>query len=198
MFERGKFVLDAPIATYAPEFADVRVYAGLDANGQPKYEAPRRPITVRDILRHTAGFTGGDGEPAAVTAIYKEIDPRNIHNTLPQFAAKLGQVPLAYQPGTQWRYSDAVDVQAYLVQKLSGVPFDEYLKLHIFRPLGMTSTRFTILPATRTARSSRRSTRATTMGRSPASPMKRRTPSTARTGRSSPAASAWYRRSTTT
>jgi len=55
-------------------------------------------------------------------------------------------VPLAYQPGTKWSYSDAVDVQAYLVQKISGVPFDEYLKLHIFRPLGMTSTRHTILP----------------------------------------------------
>jgi CubicO group peptidase (beta-lactamase class C family) len=146
LYERGKFQLDAPLAAYAPEFAEMRVYAGTDANGQPRYEAPRRPITVRDVLRHTAGFTGGSGEPAAVTAIYKEIDPRNLNNTLPQFAAKLAQVPLAYQPGTQWQYSDAVDVQAYLVQKISGVPFDEYLKLHIFRPLGMTSTRHTILP----------------------------------------------------
>jgi CubicO group peptidase (beta-lactamase class C family) len=55
-------------------------------------------------------------------------------------------VPLAYQPGTKWKYSDAADIQAYMVQKISGVPFDEYLKLHIFRPLGMNSTRHTILP----------------------------------------------------
>lgn len=145
LYERGKFELDAPLSVYLPEFAQVQVYAGADANGQPKYEAPKRPITVRDILRHTAGFNG-DGAPPAVTAIYRQVDPRNPNNALPDVIAKMATVPLAYQPGTQWKYSDAVDVQAYLVQKISGVPFDEYLKLHIFRPLGMTTTRFTILP----------------------------------------------------
>jgi CubicO group peptidase (beta-lactamase class C family) len=145
LYERGKFKLDAPLATYLPEFAEVRVYAGRDANGQPRYEAPRRPIMVYDILRHTAGFHG-EGEPDEVSAIYRQIDPRNINNTLPKVAAKLAQVPLAYQPGTRWAYSDAVDVQAYLVEKISGVPFDQYLKLHIFRPLGMTTARYTILP----------------------------------------------------
>ena len=145
LYERGKFELDAPLAVYAPEFAEMQVYAGVDANGQPKYEAPKRPITVRDILRHTAGFNG-DGAPEAVTALYRQADPRNRNNALPDVIAKMAKVPLAYQPGTKWSYSDAVDVQAYLVQKISGVPFDEYLKLHIFRPLGMTSTRYTILP----------------------------------------------------
>jgi CubicO group peptidase (beta-lactamase class C family) len=145
LYERGKFELDAPLAVYAPEFAEMQVYAGVDANGQPKYEAPKRPITVRDILRHTAGFNG-DGAPEAVTALYRKADPRNRNNALPDVIARMASVPLAYQPGTKWSYSDAVDVQAYLVQKISGVPFDEYLKLHIFRPLGMTSTRHTILP----------------------------------------------------
>ena len=145
LYERGKFELDAPLAAYAPEFADMQVYAGVDANGQPKFEAPKRPITVRDILRHTAGFNG-DGAPEAVAALYRQADPRNPNNALPDVIAKMAKVPLAYQPGTKWSYSDAVDVQAYLVQKISGVPFDEYLKLHIFRPLGMTSTRHTILP----------------------------------------------------
>jgi CubicO group peptidase (beta-lactamase class C family) len=145
LYERGKFELDAPLAVYAPEFANVQVYAGVDANGQPKYEAPKRPITVRDILRHTAGLNG-EGAPEAVTRLYRQVDPRNRNNALPDVIAKMATVPLAYQPGTKWSYSDAVDVQAYLVQKISGVPFDEYLKLHIFRPLGMTSTRFTILP----------------------------------------------------
>ena len=145
LYERGKFELDAPLAVYAPEFAEMQVYAGTDANGQPKYEAPKRPITVRDILRHTAGFNG-DGAPEAVTALYRQADPRNRNNALPDVIAKMAKVPLAYQPGTKWSYSDAVDVQAYLVQKISGVPFDEYLKLHIFRPLGMASTRYTILP----------------------------------------------------
>jgi CubicO group peptidase (beta-lactamase class C family) len=144
LYERGKFELDAPLAVYAPEFANVQVYAGLDANGQPKYEPPKRPITVRDLLRHTAGLNG-DGAPDAVKAIYRQIDPRGFNNALPEVVAKLAKVPLAYQPGTQWKYSDAVDVQAFLVQKFSGIPFDEYLKLHIFRPLGMTTTRYTIL-----------------------------------------------------
>jgi CubicO group peptidase (beta-lactamase class C family) len=143
LYERGKFELDAPLAVYAPEFANVQVYAGLDANGQPKYEPPKRPITVRDVLRHTAGLNG-DGAPDAVKAIYRQIDPRSFNNALPEVVAKLAKVPLAYQPGTQWKYSDAVDVQAFLVQKFSGIPFDEYLKLHIFRPLGMTTTRYTI------------------------------------------------------
>ena len=146
LYERGKFELDAPLEVYAPEFANLKVYAGLDAAGQPKYEAPKRKPTVRDVLRHTAGFTSGGGDNTAVGTIYRELDPRDINNTLPQFAQKLGQVPLAYQPGTRWLYSDSVDVQAYLVQKLSGVPFDEFVKLHIFRPLGMNTIRYTILP----------------------------------------------------
>ena len=144
LFERDKFVLDAPLANYLPEFASVRVYAGTGPDGQPKYEAPKRPITVRDILRHTAGFSGGGDSP--VDALYREVDPRNIRNTLPEVSAKIAQVPLAYQPGTRWLYSDVCDVQAYLVEKLSGVPFDRFLDLHLFKPLGMTSTRFTILP----------------------------------------------------
>jgi CubicO group peptidase (beta-lactamase class C family) len=122
------------------------VYAGLDATGKPKYEAPRRPILVRDILRHTAGFIGGpDDSPVGV--LYREADLRGgFANTLAQASQKLATVPLAYQPGTRWAYSDAVDVQAALVEKLSEVPFDRYLDLHLFKPLGMRSTRYTILP----------------------------------------------------
>jgi CubicO group peptidase (beta-lactamase class C family) len=145
LYERGKFALDAPLATYLPEFAEMRVYAGLDAAGQPRYEPPKRPITVRDILRHTAGFHG-PGSPEAVSAIYREVAARDFNLALPEVCARLAKVPLSYQPGTQWKYSDAVDVQACLVEKVSGIPFDRYLDLHVFRPLGMTSTRHTILP----------------------------------------------------
>jgi CubicO group peptidase (beta-lactamase class C family) len=146
LYERGKFVLDAPLANYLPEYAAVRVYAGKDANGQPKLEPPKRPITVRDILRHTAGFWGGDGDPA-VGELYRAANPRNDNrNTLQQVSERIASVPLAYHPGERWLYSDAVDVQAALVEKLSGVPFDRFLELHIFKPLDMTSTRYTILP----------------------------------------------------
>jgi CubicO group peptidase (beta-lactamase class C family) len=145
LYERGKFQLDDPLVAYAPEFADQKVYAGVDDAGQPKYEAQKRRITIRDVLRHTAGFASEE-DKTAVGDIYRQIDPRAFTNTLPQFAQKFAQVPLAYQPGTRWVYSNAVDVQAYLTQKISGVPFDRFLELHIFKPLGMNSTRYTILP----------------------------------------------------
>lgn len=146
MYERGKFKLDDPLANYLPEWGNVTVYAGTDANGQPKYEPPKRPITVRDILRHTAGFVAG-GDDSPVGKAYREADIRGgFMNTLPQVSEKLAKVPLLYQPGTRWLYSDVVDIQAALTQKLSGVPFDQYLHLHLFKPLGMTSTRYTILP----------------------------------------------------
>jgi CubicO group peptidase (beta-lactamase class C family) len=145
LYERGKFQLDDPLANYLPEFANVRVYAGQDANGQPRLEAPKRPILVRDILRHTAGFAIDD--PSPVGALYREAKLReDFKNDLPAVSQKLAAVPLLYQPGTRWLYSDAVDIQAALAQKLSGVPFDRFLELHIFKPLGMTTTRYTILP----------------------------------------------------
>jgi len=146
LYERGKFKLDDPLELYAPEFAALKVYAGLDESGQPRYEAPRRKVTIRDVLRHTAGFPEGSGDKTAVGAIYREQDPRAYTNTLEDFARKFSQVPLACQPGTRWLYSDGVDVQAYLAQKLSGVPFDKFLQLHIIKPLGMSSVRYTILP----------------------------------------------------
>jgi CubicO group peptidase (beta-lactamase class C family) len=145
LHERGKFELDAPLANYLPEYANVRVYAGQDANGQPRLEAPKRPILVRDILRHTAGFGVDDASP--VGALYREARLREgFRNTTAVVSQKLAAVPLLYQPGTRWLYSDAVDVQAALTEKLSGVPLDRYLELHIFKPLGMTTTRYTILP----------------------------------------------------
>jgi CubicO group peptidase (beta-lactamase class C family) len=145
LFERGKFQLDDPLDQYAPEFANQKVYAGLDDAGQPKWEALKRKITLRDVTRHTAGFPA-EGDATAVGETFRQLDPRAYTNTLPEFAQKFAQVPLAYQPGTRWAYSNAVDVQAYLTQKISGVPFDKFLELHIFKPLGMNSTRFTILP----------------------------------------------------
>jgi CubicO group peptidase (beta-lactamase class C family) len=146
MYERGKFKLDDPLANYLPEFANAKVFAGMGEDGQPKYEPLKRPITVRDILRHTAGFIGG-GDDSPVGKAYIAADLRGGYaNTLPQVSQKLAAVPLLYQPGTRWLYSDAVDIQAALTEKLSGVPFDRYLELHILKPLGMSSTRYTILP----------------------------------------------------
>ncbi len=139
LWERGKFRLDDPLAKYLPEYATMRVYAGKDAAGQPRYVPAERPITVRDILRHTAGFAYGAGPTPAHDA-YVAAEPLALTIPLAEASKRLAGVPLLYQPGTQWEYSIAVDVQAALVEKLSGQPFASYVQTHIFEPLKMTET----------------------------------------------------------
>lgn len=139
LYEEGRFDLDDPLAQYAPEFANVRVYAGEDENGDAVYEAPRRPITIRDITRHTAGFaTGADPGPAGDA--YRAAPPLQFDEPLAGFARRLAVLPLASHPGQRWSYGDSVDVQAYLVERLSGVPFEQFLQQRIFDPLRMTET----------------------------------------------------------
>lgn len=139
LWEAGKFRLDDPLARYLPEYADMRVYAGKDAAGQPRYVPAERPITIRDIMRHTAGFAYGAGPTPAHDA-YVAADPLALTIPLPEASKRLAGVPLLYQPGAQWEYSIAVDVQAALVEKLSGERFADYVQSHIFVPLKMTET----------------------------------------------------------
>jgi CubicO group peptidase (beta-lactamase class C family) len=148
LYEAGKFQLDDPLAKYAPEFANLRVYAGIDTHGEVVYEPLRRPVTIRDITRHTAGFYAGT-DHMPVGEIYRAADPTSISNTLAQEAKKLGSVPLLFQPGSRWLYGASVDVQALLVERLSGMPFDKYLEQKIFKPLGMKNTRYVLLPQDR-------------------------------------------------
>lgn len=139
LWEAGKFRLDDPLAKYLPEYAEMRVYAGKGAAGQPRYVAAERPITIRDILRHTAGFAYGAGPTPAHDA-YVAAEPLALTIPLAEASRRLATVPLLYQPGTQWEYSIAVDVQAALVEKLSGQPFAAYVRTHIFEPLQMRET----------------------------------------------------------
>jgi CubicO group peptidase (beta-lactamase class C family) len=148
LYEQGRFNLDDPLSMYLPEYATVRVYAGADANGRPILEAPHRPILVRDITRHTAGFANGADDPG-VGPLYATANPANITNTLAQLSAKLAATPLLYHPGEHWRYSNAVDIQARLVEVLSGEPFAQYLEAHVLRPLRMNDTRYFVPPADR-------------------------------------------------
>jgi CubicO group peptidase (beta-lactamase class C family) len=139
LWEQGKFRLDDPLSFYLPEFESMQVYAGKDAAGSPVYRAASRPITVRDIMRHTAGFAYGAGDTPAHAA-YVKADPLALDNDLSEMGRRLAKVPLLFDPGTQWRYSIAVDVQALLVEKLSGQPFAEYVRQHVLEPLGMRDT----------------------------------------------------------
>ncbi|OHD06585.1 MAG: serine hydrolase, partial [Sphingopyxis sp. RIFCSPHIGHO2_12_FULL_65_19] len=139
LWEAGKFRLDDPLSRYLPEYAHMRVYAGKDAAGQPRYVPTERPISVRDILRHTAGFAYGAGPTPAHDA-YVAADPLALTIPLAEASKRLAAVPLLFQPGTQWEYSIAVDVQAALVERLSGQRFADYVRVHIFEPLKMRET----------------------------------------------------------
>jgi CubicO group peptidase (beta-lactamase class C family) len=143
LYEQGKFQLDDPLAKYAPELAKLRVYAGVDATGAPLLVPTRRPVTIRDITRHTAGFATSGDNPG-VGPLLKAADPLNRNNTLAEFARKLGTVPLWFQPEERWEYGPSVDVQAFLVERLSGEPFEQYVREHVLDPLGMRETRYLV------------------------------------------------------
>jgi CubicO group peptidase (beta-lactamase class C family) len=136
LWEQGKFGLDDPLSRYLPEFASLQVYDEADPD---KLRPPVRPVTIRDVMRHSAGFGyGPSGHPT--DAAWAEHEPLSLDKTLEQFAAALAKVPLLYDPGTHWHYSASVDVQARLVEVLSGQRFDEYVREHIFKPLGMNDS----------------------------------------------------------
>lgn len=139
LWEQGKFELDQPLHRYLPEFESIQVYGGKDSSGAPIYRAPARPIIVRDIMRHTAGFAYGPGDTPAHEA-YVKANPMALDIDLAEMGRRLAKVPLLFDPGTRWSYSIAVDVQALLAEKLSGQPFAEYATANVLAPLGMKQT----------------------------------------------------------
>ena len=139
LWEHGKFGLDDPLYRYLPEFEAIQVYAGKDSAGAPIYRAAARPITVRDIMRHTAGFAYGAGDTPAHDA-YVKADPMSLNIGLVEMGHRLAKVPLLFDPGARWSYSIAVDVQALLVETLSGQKFADYVRQHVLEPLGMRET----------------------------------------------------------
>ncbi len=139
LWEAGKFGLDDPLEWHLPAYAGLKVAGGTNPDGSPILREPKRKVTIRDVLRHTAGFTyGPDGPPQnAADRVWAELQPLSSTNTLAEFSQKMAQVPLLFDPGTHWHYSAGVDVQARLVEVLSGQPFADYVAEHIFAPLGM-------------------------------------------------------------
>ncbi|WP_273565387.1 serine hydrolase domain-containing protein [Maribacter halichondriae] len=142
LYEAGKFDLDDPLSKYAPEFENMKVYVGEDAQGNPILEDVNREITIRDITRHTAGF--GSGGTSGLGKIVSEVDALNRENTLMQMAEIMGQTPLTFHPGEEWLYGSSVDVQAFLVERISGQPYSDYVREHVLDPMGMDKTRYFI------------------------------------------------------
>src|SRR5438876_1232656 len=139
LVEQGRIGLDEPLSDRLPELAGIQVLEGFDDAGAPRLRPPRRPITLRHLLTHTAGFTydiwnqdmGRYQQYAAVPGI---IECKNL--TL--------QTPLVFDPGERWEYGVNLDWVGKTVEQLSGQSLEAYFKEHIFGPLGMDDTGFVI------------------------------------------------------
>jgi len=171
LYEEGRFFLNDPVAKYIPELAKLEVAVSTadgstsiisdgtssrtigegDESKEGVTRKPSRQPTIRDLLRHTAGFTYGVFGNTEVDKQYRELGILSEHPDLQDFVAKVGQVPLQYEPGTRWHYSVSVDIQGRLVEVISGMRFGEFLEQRIFEPLGMVDTSF-IVPQDKTAR----------------------------------------------
>ncbi len=126
LWEQGKWTLDDPVGRHIPEFAALKV-------ATPNGEVPQAsPMSMRQLMSHTAGFD--------VNAGYAKANLRE--SDLQAMIDKLARLPLAAQPGSDWRYGPSVDIQGYIVEKLSGQPLDVFLRTKIFEPLGMKDTGF--------------------------------------------------------
>ena len=141
LYEEGKFRLSDPVRRYIPQFADLQVATSWGDDG-PVLEDADHAMTIRELMTHTAGLAYGIGNPHPVDRLYASEGVLDSGGTLQDMIDKLPELPLRQQPGTRWTYSIAVDVQGYLVEVLSGRPFDEFLQERIFDPLGMVDTGF--------------------------------------------------------
>ncbi|PHN05735.1 serine hydrolase [Flavilitoribacter nigricans DSM 23189 = NBRC 102662] len=149
LYEEGAFQLDDSLAQYAPEFADMQVFVGPDEDGNMILEPAKRPVTIRDITRHTSGIVTSTSDTTAYGKLVRETDPMNRENTLEQMAEKFGSLPLAFHPGDQWAYGPSVDVQAFLVERISGVPYADYVQAQVLDPLKMDNTHYVVPEADR-------------------------------------------------
>ncbi len=154
--EEGRLLLEAPVARYIPAFTGVKV--GLekaDASGGRTLElvAPVRAMTVQDLLRHTSGLTYGFFGPGLVKKMYvdNQVSTRGELSNA-EFAELIAGMPLAYQPGSTWDYSNSTDVLGRVIEVVSGQTLYAHLKQRMFDPLGMADTSFYVPEAARQAR----------------------------------------------
>ena len=139
LYEEGKFQLSDPVTKFVPELEGLNVL--VDGEEVPAEET----MTMQHLLTHTTGLSYGFNPQDPVDQLYREKQPLSAKD-LDEFAERLGELPLKFEPGARWHYSVAVDVTGLVVQRLSGQSFDVFLKERIFDPLGMTDTFFNVPP----------------------------------------------------
>jgi CubicO group peptidase (beta-lactamase class C family) len=144
LFEEGRVALDEPVHKYIPEWKNLGVFV---AGSTPAFATrpPSRPMLIVDLLRHTSGLTYGFQQRSNVDAAYREKKVTNT-GTMETMIEDLSKIPLEFSPGEAWNYSVSADVIGYLIGKISGRPFEQFLKERIFDPLGMNDTGFYVPP----------------------------------------------------
>jgi CubicO group peptidase (beta-lactamase class C family) len=145
LYEKGLWKLDDPVTKFIPEFANLKVMKSVGADGQPVLEDMKRPPNMRELMTHTAGFGYGlrTGNPVDDAFRAKKV---LASNGLKDMIGKIATIPLLYQPGTKWSYSAAVDIQGYIIEKLSGQTLGQFMHDHVWGPLGMKDTGFFVPP----------------------------------------------------
>ena len=148
LWDEGKFRLDDPVEMHLPELAGMQVFVGQNEDGSWVTEPADHSMTVRELMSHTGGLvytpplSQGPVAEAYATAGIMNLTGATLAESMPA----LKDIPLSYQPGSQWVYSISVDVQGYMVERLSGMRFSEFLETRIFQPLGMVDTGFSVKP----------------------------------------------------
>ena len=138
LYEEGHFQLGAPISEFIPAFKDMQIYT----EGGADIVDAETEMTIKHLLTHTSGLIyGGDGDHP-INQRYR--DANYYRGDLAYMASELGKIPLYHDPGTAWNYGMSTDVLGYLVEVVSGLPFEEFLKTRIFNPLGMNDTAFSV------------------------------------------------------
>ena len=141
LYEQGKWNPQDPISKYIPEFAHLKVYKGVESNGNMLVEDPAHPPTMHELMTHTAGFTYGLFGNGPVDKAYQSQGVMASKN-LQEMIDKLAKIPLLYQPGAKWVYSVSMDIQGYIIEKLSGQSLPDFMRDHIFVPLKMKDSGF--------------------------------------------------------
>jgi len=150
LYERGLFQLNDPVWRFIPSWRNQQVYVAGDG-ATLETRRPEQPVTMRHVLTHMAGLSYGAGSHPVDRQYREQGVTRTQGETLTGFVDKLSRVPLHFDPGTRWMYSYATDVCGALVEVLSGMPLDRYFDEHIFEPLGMKDTAFSV-PETKLGR----------------------------------------------
>jgi CubicO group peptidase (beta-lactamase class C family) len=142
LLEEGKWRLDDPVAKHIPEFANLKVAIIDRETGGVTQVPPDHPMTMRELMTHSSGLTYGLFGATAVDGMYAHAKVLNRDEPMKAMIDKLAKIPLLFQPGERWHYGVGAEVQGYLVEKLSGTPFPQFLEQRIFEPLQMKDTAF--------------------------------------------------------